>query len=135
LTSALLQNYPNPFNSSTTIRFRFHRKQKAANSPIPATQKPVNGSQFTVNSPVPTTPKPVDGYWLLVDRPIHTTLRIYNIKGQLVKTLVDADLGLGAYQVIWDGRDRKGTEVATGIYFCRLRIEEYVETKKMLLLK
>jgi len=132
---ALWQNFPNPFNSSTTIAFTVHGERKTANSHIPATQKPVNGSQFTVNSPVPTTPKPVDGYWLLVDRPIHTTLRIYNIKGQLVKTLVDADLGLGAYQVIWDGRDRKGTEVATGIYFCRLRIEEYVETKKMLLLK
>lgn len=109
-TSALLQNYPNPFNSYTTIR-------------------------FTANGPIPTTPKPVDGYWSLVDRPIHTTLRIYNIKGQSVKTLVDADLGPGAYQVIWDGRDKNGTEVATGIYFCKLRIEEYAETKKMLLLK
>lgn len=117
LTSALLQNYPNPFNSSTTIRFTVHRKQKTAKSPAPKTQKPVNGSRFTVNGP------------------IHTTLRIYNIQGQLVKTLVDGDLGTGAYQVIWDGTNKKGTEVATGVYFCRVRIEELAETKKMLLLK
>lgn len=117
LTPALLQNYPNPFNSSTTIRFAVHGKQKTAKSPIPATQKPVNGSRLTANGP------------------IHTTLKICNIQGQLVNTLVDEHLGPGVYQVIWDGTNKKDTEVATGIYFCRLRIEEYVETKKMLLLR
>jgi hypothetical protein len=115
-SSVLLQNYPNPFNSTTTIRFTVHGKRRTADGSIP-NQKPVNGD------------------WFVVDRPIPTTLNIYNIKGQMVRKLVDEDLEAGGYVVIWDGRDDQGNEVATGIYFYRLKISAYLETKKMLLLK
>jgi hypothetical protein len=132
---ALLQNFPNPFNITTTIPFTVHGKLKTANRPIHTTGKPVDSGWLLVDSPNRTTSKLVDGYWLLVDRPIHTTLKIYNVRGQLVRTLVDEDLKPEAYTVIWDGRNNKGSEVASGIYFCRLKIEDYTETRKMLLLK
>lgn len=67
--------------------------------------------------------------------PIHTTLKIYNIRGRLVKTLVNEDLKPGTYTVIWDGKDNRGSEVASGIYFYRLKSEDCIETKKMLFLK
>ena len=67
--------------------------------------------------------------------PIHTTLTIYNILGQRVKTLVDGEKLPGEYKVIWDGKDKTGIEVASGIYFCRLKVGGYVETKRMVLLK
>jgi hypothetical protein len=41
----------------------------------------------------------------------------------------------GSYEVIWDGKDDKGKEVASGIYFYQLRATDYTETKRMLLLK
>ena len=65
----------------------------------------------------------------------HVTLRIYNILGQKVRTLLDEPKSSGSYQVMWDGKDEKGKEVSSGIYFYRLDTENYQETKKMTLLK
>ncbi len=49
-----------------------------------------------------------------------TRIRIYNIKGQLVKTLVNEKLNAGKHSVIWNGRDDNGKEVGTGIYFYKI---------------
>ena len=67
--------------------------------------------------------------------PLNTTLKIYNILGQLVRTLVDVGKTPGKYEVIWDGKDDLGKEVASGIYFYQLKTEEYTATKKMVLLR
>jgi len=67
--------------------------------------------------------------------PIHTTLKVYNILGQLVRTLADEEKGSGNYNIIWDGKDNSGKEVASGIYFYQLRKPNYTATKKMILLR
>ncbi len=64
-----------------------------------------------------------------------TTLKIYNITGQLVKTLVDGGKLPGRHTAIWDGKDGSGEDVASGIYFYRLKVGEQIQAKKMLLLK
>jgi hypothetical protein len=76
------------------------------------------------------------GVWSLeFGEPTHTTLIIYNILGQRVRTLVDEEKLSGEYKVIWDGRDDKGNEVSSGIYFYKLQTENFSQTKKMLLVK
>jgi hypothetical protein len=67
--------------------------------------------------------------------PSHTTLTIYNVLGQRVRTLVDEDKLPVEYKVIWDGKDGAGKDVASGIYFYRLKVGDYAETKRMVLLK
>ncbi len=67
--------------------------------------------------------------------PLHTTLRIYNVRGQLVRTLLDEERTGGDYSVLWDGRDKSGDEVSSGIYFCRLSAGSSSQVKKMVLLK
>ncbi|MFQ6093912.1 MAG: choice-of-anchor D domain-containing protein, partial [bacterium] len=62
-----------------------------------------------------------------------TTLKIYNILGQEVKTLVDEVEEPGYYTVMWDGTDGLGQEVPSGIYLCRLEAVNFVSTKKMIL--
>ena len=52
---------------------------------------------------------------------VHVT--IYNVRGQRVRTLVDAPLHAGAHQMQWDGRDERGHSAATGLYLARFRIE------------
>jgi len=59
-----------------------------------------------------------------------TTLDVFNVLGQKVVTLVDAELAADHYEVEWDG-----TNMASGIYFYRLAAEQFVMTKKMMLLK
>jgi hypothetical protein len=67
--------------------------------------------------------------------PIHTSLRIYNILGQVVRTLVDEPQGGGYHQLIWDGTDLEGSEVSSGIYFYTVEAGDYKETKKMTLMR
>ena len=63
------------------------------------------------------------------------TLRIYNILGQEVRTLVREVQGVGTYRVRWDGRDQRGEEVSTAVYFYRLESGDFSLIKKMVLLK
>ena len=65
----------------------------------------------------------------------HVSLNIYNITGQLVRTLVDEYKPAGYHQVVWDSKNSKGTAVASGTYLYRLDAGDYSGTKKMILLK
>ena len=62
-------------------------------------------------------------------------LSIYNILGQHVTTLVDEEQSAGQYSVEWHGRSGDGVQTASGIYLYRLRVDDYSESKKMILLK
>jgi len=63
------------------------------------------------------------------------SLKIYNIKGQLVKTIVNEHKEKGYYTEIWDGRNDNGKKLANGIYFYKIKIEGKSKVKKMLLLR
>lgn len=71
------------------------------------------------------------------DLPVNSkvSLKIYNIKGQLVRTLLDKEVEAGQHKVVWDGKNQKGEIVASGIYFYRLKAGDYVSVKKMGLVK
>lgn len=62
-------------------------------------------------------------------------LNIYNLKGQLVKSLVDSDLSAGNHQVLWNGKDERGASVASGIYLYRMESVGFKATNKMMLMK
>jgi hypothetical protein len=66
----------------------------------------------------------------------HVSLRVYNVAGQLVKTLVDEVRSPAAIEpYTWDGRNDAGQPVSSGVYFYRLIAKNYTQTKKMVLLK
>ena len=59
------------------------------------------------------------------------TLKLYDIRGRLVRTLVDRTQAGGAYEAAWNGRDSTGRTVASGVYFARMSIGDWGETKKI----
>jgi hypothetical protein len=63
------------------------------------------------------------------------TLQIYDILGRKVRTLVSEELSSGYKSVIWDGKNDDGEAVASGVYFYQLKVGDFSEPKKMLLLK
>jgi hypothetical protein len=63
------------------------------------------------------------------------SLQIYNVMGQVVRTLENSFRSAGHYEIEWDGKDRDGRMAASGIYFYRLQTAAEVVTRKMLLLK
>jgi len=68
-------------------------------------------------------------------QPGEVSLKIYNIKGELVCDLVDGYYPAGYHRVVWDGKNREGIMVSSGIYFYKIVSEDFAETKKMMLIK
>jgi hypothetical protein len=62
-------------------------------------------------------------------------LLIFNVAGQLIRTLLDKNIAAGDHQICWDGRNDHGASISSGVYFCRLEQEGLAHTTKMLLLK
>ncbi len=80
------------------------------------------------NYPNPFNPTTVIDY--TIPKESHVMLKIYDVLGQEVETLVNEEQNVGRYQVQFDG-----SRVASGVYFYRLVAGNHVVTKKMLLLK
>ncbi|MBK8943967.1 MAG: T9SS type A sorting domain-containing protein [Ignavibacteriae bacterium] len=98
---ALYQNYPNPFNPNTTIKYSIPLKVKSETSNV--------ASDFSLSK---------------------VTLKIYNILGREVLTLVNQKQKPGNYEVEFDAKN-----LSSGIYFYKLQARELTLTKKMILLK
>jgi hypothetical protein len=65
----------------------------------------------------------------------HVTLRVYDLAGRLVRTLVDAEQEFGEREVIWDGRTDPGARAASGVYFLRMETGGFRAVDKLVLLK
>lgn len=68
-------------------------------------------------------------------KPGSVRLSIFNIKGQLVRKLVDKDLPAGNHAIIWDGKDQYNRSVSSGIYLYRMEAPGYTQSLKMMLMK
>ncbi len=63
------------------------------------------------------------------------SLKLYDLGGRLVRTLVADELLAGAQQIVWDGTDDGGREVSTGVYFCRVQWDAGSVTRKLTLIR
>ncbi len=99
------------------------------------TEEAIAQSKFSLsqNYPNPFNPQTTIEYSLAEG--CHVMLKIYNIAGQLVKTLINEYQQAGSYTIIWYGDNDVGEEVARGLYFYQLQAGDFVSTKKMVVLK
>jgi flagellar hook assembly protein FlgD len=70
-----------------------------------------------------------------LDRAATVNLSIYDVRGRLVRTLVDGPLSATEHRLAWDGRDGTGNPVASGVYFCRLTSRSFVGSRKLVVVR
>jgi hypothetical protein len=63
------------------------------------------------------------------------TIKVYNILAQTTRILISEYQSVGDHRVVWDGRDESKHEVSSGIYFYQLQAGDFIETKKMILMR
>ncbi len=85
------------------------------------------------NYPNPFNPSTTFRYQL--PQAANVQLIIYNTLGQVVRRLVESQQAAGEYETMWDGKDYTGRTVASGVYLYRIQAGDFVQTRKMLLLK
>jgi hypothetical protein len=102
-------------------------------TPTAVNNTPALVDDLAQNYPNPFNPSTRIKYSLA--RNSQVSLSIYNVAGQLVKTLVNETRTAGPHAVTWNGRDDRGAPVASGVYFYRLVAGDFTMTRKLTLLK
>jgi hypothetical protein len=103
----------------------------------PVGTRPVNKLVYDLRQNYPNPFNPSTRIEYRIKERAHVTLKIYNVAGQLVKTLVNEQQNprVEAYTVQWRGRNDAGMPVSSGVYFYKLVANNFTQTKKMVLLK
>jgi subtilisin family serine protease len=92
-----------------------------------------DGYALSQNYPNPFNPSTTISFSLPTAGSVE--LNIYNVNGQLVRSLVSGSQSAGQHSVQWDGQDAQGQRVTSGIYFYQLRTERWSDTRKMIVLR
>ena len=96
-------------------------------------RRPVSGFGLEQNRPNPFQPETTIRFH--VGRRAHVRVTIYDVRGRRIRTLLDEILPAGEGRVSWDGRDRAGGDVPSGVYFCRLEADGFQATRKIVRLE
>jgi hypothetical protein len=121
LSTELLAGYPNPFKDSITIRFGIPQTMESAFS-VPDDEK--WPSEWDKSAAVP---------WESGSPTV--SVKIYNINGQELRTLHEGNHVSGEFTVAWDGSDAFGRQVASGTYFCKLQLDKWSVTRRVIFLR
>jgi hypothetical protein len=124
--------------SGKTSSPKFNGKSTYSLSYYPLDADDVNPGMsyaFTLdqNRPNPFNPSTTVNYSLA--RKSQVNISIFNILGQKVVTLVNGEQEPGPHEAVWEGRDSNGHTVASGIYFYKMVAGDYVQTRKMALMR
>jgi hypothetical protein len=90
---------------------------------------------FALKQNYPNPFNPVTTISFTVPERGRAVLSIFNVKGELVRTLVDRTVEAGEVSVSWDGTDRFGRQLSSGVYFYNLKVGELTMSRKMVLLR
>jgi len=95
----------------------------------------LNIEHFGLIQNYPNPFNPVTAIQFSVPKDSYVNLKIFNILGKEVATLISGDVSAGYHKVIWNGRDKTGKPLSSGMYFSRMESGSFSVVKKMVLLK
>ena len=93
--------------------------------------------EFALNQNHPNPFNPTTSIGFFLPTATNISLKVFNIKGELVKTVCKGRFDSGSHSVVWNGKDNNMKQVASGIYFYRLQTSDNKVnlTQKMILIK
>ena len=90
---------------------------------------------FLLNKNYPNPFNPTTTITYEIPYTVYVQLSIYDVLGRHVKRLVDEQKSAGQFKISWDATNDTGERVAAGLYFCRMEAEDFVQTRKMMLVR
>lgn len=102
---------------------------------IGVNQTSQNPIMFELAQNYPNPFNPITTITFSLPKTSNVSLKVYNILGEEVKTLVNRKQITGSYEIRWDGKNEDGTQVSTGVYLYRIKAGNYISVKKMVYIK
>jgi hypothetical protein len=100
-----------------------------------ATEDPIIPDEFIVHQNFPNPFNPETEIRFALTRDSHVVINVYNTRGQQLATLIDSQYAAGFHSVRWDGKDRNGSPVSSGVYLYQIQAGEFSQMRKMSLIK
>ncbi len=102
---------------------------------VAALEQPFAPGEFRLGQNYPNPFNPTTHFQYQVPESGKVTIKVYNMLGHEVKTLVNAEQPAGIYDVTWNGTDNSGNEVTSGVYLYSIKAGAHLDFKKMTLLR
>ena len=99
------------------------------------TEDPIIPDEFIVQQNFPNPFNPETEIRFALTRDSHVVVNIYNTLGQQIGTLIDTHYAAGFHSVRWDGKDRNGSPVSSGVYLYQIQAGEFSQVRKMSLIR
>jgi len=99
------------------------------------TEDPIKPDEFIVHQNFPNPFNPETEIRFALTRNSHVLINLYNTLGQQIGTLVDTQYTAGVHSVHWDGKDRNGRPVSSGVYLYQIQAGEFSQVRKMSLIR
>jgi len=99
------------------------------------TEDPIIPDEFIVHQNFPNPFNPETEIPFALTKDSHVVINIYNTLGQQIGTLVDTQYAAGFHSVHWDGKDRNGRPVSSGVYLYQIQAGEFSQVRKMILIR
>jgi hypothetical protein len=99
------------------------------------TEDPLIPDEFIVHQNFPNPFNPETEIRFALTKDSHVAINVYNTLGQQIGTLIDTQYAAGFHNVRWDGKDRNGNPVSSGIYLYQIQAGEFSQVRKMSLIR
>ena len=126
------------FDEETDVLFLFRNDPRTSVE----TAAPPRGLELAQNYPNPFSPPGREALSpsstairYALDRESRVSIKIYNLLGEAVRTLIEAQKPAGAHETVWDGRNEAGAIVPAGIYFYQIRTQDFTATRRLVFLR
>ena len=130
-TGGPIQYESSEWTNSNLLLYSFRVSDTPTAVAVP--RQPIEDYELLRNYPNPFNPSTTIQF--VLQRPGDVSLKIYNLRGQLVATLHQGALVAGRHQMVWDGKDARGLQVTSGVYVSLLEADGFVATRKLTLMK
>lgn len=115
--------------------YNAHNEPNALESVIATIQVTPFGKNFSLSQNYPNPFNPETTIPFQLPQAGHVVLRIFNTLGQEIRKLADSEFEAGFYRLVWDGKAARGRAVSSGLYFYQLQADDFIQVKKMTLLR